>query len=116
MQNVCMQMGVVGVFIVADFVTGIVKAVKGKQFSSENMREGLYHKCAELFAMLFTFYIQFALPKVGFTIDFPISAMIVTYISIMEIGSIIENIGIINPQLVGPLSEIFEKIGGKKDD
>ena len=116
MQNVCMQMGVVGVFIVADFVTGIVKAVKCKQFSSENMREGLYHKCAELFAMIFTFFIQFALPKIGFTINFPLSAMIVSYISIMEIGSIIENVGIINPQLVGPLSEIFEKIGGKKDD
>lgn len=116
MQTEGIKMAIVVVFIILDFVSGIAKSVKDKDFTSERMREGLYHKCAEVFAVIVTYFMQYSLPRIGLAVDFPLTTVIVTYVVIMEIGSIIENIGQINPQLVGPLSEIFEKIGGTQNE
>lgn len=115
MQTEIIKLGIVLVFIILDFVTGIVKSVKDKNFTSEKMREGLYHKCAEIFAVVLMYFTQYSLPRIGLTVDFPLTTVIVTYVVVMELGSIIENLGQINPQLVGPLSEIFEKVGGKSE-
>lgn len=106
------QIVIVFVAIIMDFLTGIAKAIKRHNFTSEAMREGLYHKSAELLAIMVGYYVQFALPRIGLTVTFPVASFILIYIVIMEIGSIIENLGIINPDLVGPLSTVFEKIKG----
>ena len=41
-----MAIAVVGGFIAMDCITGIVKAIKNKNFSSSIMREGLFHKAS----------------------------------------------------------------------
>ena len=110
------QVAIVFVAIVMDFVTGIAKAIKQHNFTSEAMREGLYHKSAEMIAIAMGYYVQFALPHIGVTVAFPVASFILVYTVIMEIGSIIENLGIINPDLVGPLSTVFEKIKGGNDN
>lgn len=110
------QFVVVFIAIVLDFATGIAKAIMQHNFTSSAMREGLYHKSAELCAVVLGFYVQFALPRIGVTVSFPVAAFLMAYIVVMEIGSIIENLGIINPDLVGPLSVVFEKIKGGSEN
>ena len=102
--------------IVLDFATGIAKAIMHHDFTSSAMREGLYHKSAEVCAVMLGFYVQYALPRIGVSVSFPVAGFIMAYIVVMEVGSIIENLGIINPDLVGPLSTVFEKIKGGNDN
>ena len=47
---------------------------------------------------------DYYLPIVGVNVDVSFSAIGCAYFVLMEIGSIIENIGAINPELLGPLN------------
>lgn len=96
--------------IVADYLTGIVKACYKHEYKSEVMRQGLYHKIAEVLAVALMYYLEIGLPLIGIAIDFPFISFITIYVIVMELSSIIENIGEINPDLVGPLAQVFEKI------
>lgn len=104
------QLAVIGIAIFADYITGVVKAFYQHNYKSCVMREGLYHKAAELFAVALMYFLEIGLPTIGVTINFPFVSSVTVYIVIMEISSIIENIGEINPELVGPLGKVFDKI------
>lgn len=49
-------------------------------------------------------------------IDIPLKGMIVTYIAMMEIVSIMENIAEINPDMAKLFTPYLEKVQEKKDD
>ena len=104
------QLAVIGIAIFADYITGVAKACYQHDYKSCVMREGLYHKAAEIFAVALMYFLEIGLPTIGVTINFPFVSSVTVYIVIMEISSIIENIGEINPELVGPLGNVFEKI------
>lgn len=104
------QLAIIMIAIVADYATGIIKACYKKKYKSSVMREGLYHKVAEVMAVALMFYLEIGLPFIGVKIDFPFISFITIYVIVMELSSIIENIGEINPDLVGPLAQVFEKI------
>ena len=106
-----MQYIVVMCFIALDFVTGLIKAMKNKTFNSSVMREGLYHKSGSLLGMLFGVLIDYGqtILELGFTA--PVGVIICTYIVLMEIGSIFENVGEINPQILpDKLKKHFTKL------
>lgn len=106
-----MTVAVVGGFIVMDCITGIIKAVKNKAFSSSIMREGLFHKLGSLFAIVLGFFVDYAQTVIDLGYTVPIAIPICVYIATMEIGSIIENISAINSQLIPTkLSQFFSKI------
>lgn len=94
-------------FIVCDFVSGIAAAIYRKEFKSSCMREGLVHKSVELAIVLLAIAVQWALPIVGIEIKAPIFPVAAVYIVIMELGSICENIGKINPTMAGLVSKLF---------
>lgn len=98
---------VVLVFIVCDFVSGIVAALYRKEFKSSCMREGLVHKSVELAIVLLAIAVQWALPIVGIEIKAPIFPVAAVYIVIMELGSICENIGKINPTMGALVAKLF---------
>lgn len=98
---------VVLVFIVCDFVSGIVSALYRKEFKSSCMREGLVHKSVELAIVLLAIAVQWALPIVGIEIKAPIFPVAAVYIVIMELGSICENIGKINPTMGALVDKLF---------
>ena len=100
------------VFIALDIVSGLVKAFATNGFDSSIMRKGAYHKIGEVLAVCLMAAADFYLPLVGVTVGVSFSAIGSAYFVVMEIGSIIENIGIINPGLAGPLSKIFAKLKG----
>lgn len=100
------------VFIALDIVSGLVKAFATTGFDSSTMRQGAYHKIGEVLAVCLMAAADFYLPLVGVTVGVSFSAIGCAYFVAMEIGSVLENIGIINPELVGPLSKIFAKLKG----
>lgn len=100
------------VFIGIDVVSGMVKAFSTTGFDSSVMRQGFYHKLGEVLAVGLLVAADFYLPIVGVTVNVSFSAIGCAYFALMEIGSIIENIGMINPELVGPLTKIFAKLKG----
>ena len=104
-------------FIAIDCTTGIIKAVKNKKFTSSIMREGLFHKIGNILAVLLGIYVDYAMSIIDFGVNVPIAIPICVYISTMELGSIIENIGEINPSLVsGKFRQIFAKLNKGVDE
>lgn len=98
------------VFIGLDVVSGMVKAFSTTGFDSSIMRQGFYHKLGEVMAVGLLAATDYYLPIVGVNVDVSFSAIGCAYFVLMEIGSIIENIGAINPELLGPLNKIFAKL------
>lgn len=101
--------------IVLDFVTGILKAVKTSSFSSTKMREGIYNKVGEILTMIVMYALEYAMPIIGINVDLPLVKVMTVYICIMEIGSLFENLGAINPALAGKLSAVFEAFEKKEE-
>lgn len=101
---------IVFAFIVADIATGLIKAIATHSYSSSIMREGLFHKLGEVVCMIFGVLCDYALPLIGIKIPLSIAQSVSIYIIIMEIGSVVENIGVLNPDLAKYLGKIFEKI------
>lgn len=91
---------IVGCFIVLDFVTGLIKAIKQKNFTSSTMREGLFHKCASILWVVFGSLVDYAQTYIDLGVTIPLAGAICVYIVLMECGSIMENLGAINPKLV----------------
>ena len=104
---------VVLVFIVLDIVTGLAKAFATSGFDSSIMRQGFFHKLGEIFAITLAMIADIGLPEIGVPIEAKLSSLCCVYLVLMEIGSIVENIGAINPALVGPLNNIFAKLKGR---
>lgn len=101
---------IVFAFIVADIATGLIKAIATHSYSSSVMREGLFHKLGEIVCLIFGVLCDYALPMIGIKIPLSIAQSVSIYIIIMEIGSVVENIGVLNPELSKYLGKIFEKI------
>lgn len=101
---------VVLVFIGLDILTGIAKAFATTGFDSSIMRQGFFHKLGEIFAVALAMVADIGLPEIGVPLDVQLSSVCCVYLALMEIGSIVENIGAINPDLVGPLNKIFAKL------
>lgn len=100
------------VFIGMDVVSGMIKAFSTTGFDSSVMRQGFYHKIGEVLAVGLLAAADFYLPIVGVNVNVSFSAIGCAYFVLMEIGSVIENIGTINPELVGPLTKILQNSRG----
>ena len=99
-------------FILLDVVSGLVKAVATTGFDSSVMRQGFFHKLGELLSVALCVVVDESMPRLGIPVEVDFSVVCCVYLVIMEIGSILENIGAINPELRDPLSKIFSKLKG----
>ena len=104
------------VFIFFDIVVGLAKAIMTHSYSSSTMREGLAHKIGELLGYIFGILCDISLPQLGFVLPVHLATAVCTYITIMEVGSIIENFGIMNPELGKYLHKIFAKVPDPEDE
>ena len=105
----------VTLFIILDFVTGLIKAFKEKAYSSTVMREGLYHKCGSALCVLFGVLVDYTQSIVDIGVSIPVAISVSVYIIIMEIGSIIENVCAINPDILSDkIKSFFSKLGDGK--
>ena len=87
------------VFIVTDYVTGVVKAIMAGVLSSKRMREGLGHKFAYFVLILLAWFIDTVNTHVS--IGLPVSVFVCTVsgVCLIELTSILENVTAINPEL-----------------
>lgn len=100
-----------GAFILLDLLTGIVKAFKEKNWSSTVMREGLFHKIGSVLTVVFGIMVDYAQTFVDIGVTIPMASAICGYIILMEIGSIIENVCVINPEILpDKIKGYFEKL------
>ena len=102
--------GVVLGFILGDILTGLFKAFATHSYSSSVMREGLFHKLGELLCIAFGALCDFGFPALGIAFPFSLCRGVCVYVIIMETGSIIENVGMVNPDLAKYLHRVFDKI------
>lgn len=108
---------VTGLFILLDIFTGIWYAIKQKNFESSAMREGLFHKSGSVICVVFGVLIDYAQSLVDLGVQVPVSTMFCVYIISMEIGSIIENICRINPEIAPEdLKQHFKKLKGDNNE
>lgn len=98
------------VFVVLDIVTGVVKSFATTGFDSSIMREGFFHKLGELLAVALCVAVDEFLPRMGVSVNIDFSALCCVYLVMMEIGSVLENLGAVNPQLGAVLSKLFSKL------
>lgn len=106
--------GIACLLIAMDWVTGTAKGVVTKTLSSAVMREGLMHKAMELVVIALAFVLELAGTHI---VGLPFSGVTVvaacTYVIVMEVSSILENVAAVNPQLrESPLFRLFQHDGG----
>lgn len=106
---------IVLIFIAFDILFGLIQALANRTFESKLMRQGLFHKLGEILAYAFGVMCDSALPLVDIMIPFSLAGAITIYIVVMEIGSILENISKISPELAKYMGFIFEKLRPPED-
>lgn len=112
MGNVTVISAIVLAFILADLLTGLLAALKNKEFKSAVMREGLFHKLGELAAYGLALMCDIFGPYVHIELPVDLATAVASYLAIMEIGSILENISKLSPEA----ASIFSKINKKENN
>lgn len=87
------------VFSIIDYVTGIIGAIMHGNLSSMKMREGLGHKFAYLCVFFIAWFIDFEMKHIDIGFHYTLTPIVTVGIIFIELSSIIENIGKINPEL-----------------
>ena len=87
-------------FICLDYFTGVLKAFATDTFSSKVMRQGLFHKASLLCVMMLGFSMDYAQHYIDLGASVPVGAAACAYITLMELGSIIENLCQADPELM----------------
>lgn len=87
------------VFIIMDYITGIIGAVMHGNLSSTKMREGLGHKFAYLCVFFIAWFIDFEMGHIDIGFYSALTPIVTIGIVLIELSSIMENIGKINPEL-----------------
>lgn len=106
---------ITGAFILLDFITGVIKAFVSKQFTSSIMRQGLFHKAGSILVVVFGALVDYAQPYIDLGVSIPVASTICLYICLMEIGSIIENVCVINPRIIpNKLQSYFQKLNAEE--
>ena len=106
---------IVALFIMLDMATGLVKAFKEKAYTSSIMREGLYHKCGTALCVAFGALVDYTQTFVDIGVSIPVAVSICVYIILMEIGSIIENLCAITPDILpSKIRGFFSKLSEGK--
>lgn len=106
----------VGIFILFDIATGILKALKNEGLNSTYLRQGLFHKLSEVLATIGAGLLEYGIKYVNLGVDIPVLDVVAVYICSMELVSIIENLCEVNPALGKLFKPYLEKLKDKKGD
>lgn len=87
------------VFSITDYITGVIGAAMHGNLSSMKMREGLGHKFAYLCVFFIAWFIDFEMKHIDIGFYSALTPIVTVGIILIELSSVIENIGKINPEL-----------------
>lgn len=102
-------------FMLIDVLTGVLKAVKNKDLNSTKAREGIYKKASFILFIAFGYLAEFAMTYVDLGFNFPAGGTVCLLVILTEAISVLENLGNINPELVGIIAPFLSALNGKKD-
>ena len=105
-----------GCFILFDILTGIIKALYNEGLNSTYLRKGLFHKLAEVLALVGSGLLEYGIQYVELGIDIPILKVVLSYICIMELVSSLENLAEVNPALAKLFKPYLEKLKNKDEE
>lgn len=94
-----MKFFIVALFILFDFMTGLMARCINGNYQSAVARQGLYHKVGSILCIVFAVLCDYRQNFIDIGITIPVTISVITYICLMERGSILENIKKINPEL-----------------
>ena len=98
-----------------DILLGLAGAVKDRDVQSSKMREGLWHKAGSIGLIVLAYILEVAVDHVDLGLVFPGVLAVCGYIIVMEVGSCLENLVILNPELKhNPVMQVFAT--REKDD
>lgn len=105
-------------FIVADYLSGVIKAVKNKELDSTKMRLGLWHKAGYIGAMALGYGCQMAVNYDLLPTSFSaVFGGVCVYVIVTEAVSIFENLCELSPELRdSPLAALLNLKENKNDD
>lgn len=105
-------------FIVGDYISGVVKAVKNKELDSEKMRLGLWHKAGSIGAIALGYACQLAVGYDLLPTSFnAVFGGVCVYVIIAEAVSIFENLCALSPELRdSPLAALLKLKDEHNDD
>lgn len=105
-------------FIVADYLSGVIKAIKNKELDSTKMRLGLWHKVGIIGAMALGYCCQLAVNYDLLPTSFnAVFGGVCVYVIIAEAISIFENLCTLSPELRdSPLAALLKLKEDKNDD
>lgn len=107
---------IVGVFILFDIGTGILKGLYRGNINSTTLRKGLYHKLSEVIAIVGSGLIEYGIQYVHIGVEVPVLNVVSVYICITELVSILENLSDVNPNLAKLFKPYLEKLKDKEGD
>jgi len=93
-----------------------MKALFLHQLNSTILRQGLYHKLAEVTSLVGCYLLEMGCNFINLGFDIPLLNAVAIYICLMELISCIENVCVVNPQLnelFAPYLEKLHKKGGQ---
>lgn len=89
-------------FMLADIVSGFLKAWRAHDLQSRALRDGLFHKAAFLGVIGLAQLTELAADKIPqIELRLPITGAICAYVILTEIVSVLENLRDINPDIGG---------------
>lgn len=98
------------IFIIIDYITGVINAALKKSISSRKMREGLGHKATYIILLSVCYTIDTIQLNTELNLPTNLFPIVSCGILLIELTSIIENICEINPELKqANFMYIFEK-------
>lgn len=101
-MNVGMYIAV-SAFVLFDIITGIIKALYNGGIDSTKLRKGLFHKLSEIITIVGCGLLEWGVQYVQLGFKIPVLNVVGSYICLMELISIIENICEVNE----PLRKLF---------
>lgn len=106
---------IIGLLMAVDIISGLIKGFLVDGFDSTKMRNGIGHKMTYIIALSLAALIEYGSIYLDF--GYTISALqpaVAVYISLTEVGSVLENIVAVNPDLADKkFMAIFDKRNGK---
>ena len=105
------------VFMCLDLITGFAQAAKNHDIQSSKMKDGLWHKCGFMLAIIFSIACEYASAYVDLGFTIPVQTAVCTFIILIEVMSNLENLGKLSPELAGSkFLQIFKVDAGKKTE
>ena len=104
-----MQYVITTIMVCFDFLTGWAQSVYNNTFESSLMRKGIFHKLSIVAVLVLAALFDWSLAYIdlGVLSTVPISGMICAGFTIMEIGSVLENLHKINDEIPASFSGLL---------